>query len=274
MKKSITDFSKEEKLTAMNLYFEGYSPRDISYLLDWQYYDTLYILKRMIDDFAIESYLSFAKIPNEQVLFISDTHIGSKKENLEYVEEAYKLATSIDIKIAVHGGDLIQSTYDPVKPKYVNQFKQIEHVIEDYPKLPGFTTFILLGNHDLNTFGKNPEYLKLLQTRKDLVVMGCKRAYLTWLGHMISIYHSAKRHHLPIPKIDCALYLRGHAHKLNADKDGSFYIPSASDDMIQHVNAKPGFLIGKQKDNTITLDSYHFENDLINDGPVLTKNLK
>ncbi len=274
MKKNITEFSKEDKLTAMQLYYEGYSPRDISCLLDWPYYNTLYILKRMIDNFNVYDFLSFAKIPNDQLLFISDTHIGSRKENFEYINEAYKLAAGKGINVAVHAGDLIQSTYDPVQPKYVDEFKQIEHVIEDYPMLPGFITLILFGNHDIHTFGKDPEYLKLLQTRKDLIVMGCKRAYLTWLGQLISIYHSAPKYHLSIPCVDSTICLRGHSHKLSADKDGYLYIPSASDDMIQNVNAQPGFIIGKQKNGYMTLDSYHFEDGLIFDGPVLTKTLK
>ena len=273
MKQNITEFSREDKLTAMQLYFEGYTPRDIAALLDWPYYNTLYILRRMIDEFNVNDYLSFDRIPSEKILIISDTHLGSQKENIDYIKEAYKIAADKGINIAVHGGDLIQSTYAPIQTQYVDQFKQVEHVVKDYPEFPGFKTFVLFGNHDLNTFSKDPEYLKILQTRKDLEVMGCKRAYLTWLGNMISIYHSAKRYRLSIPKVDCALDLKGHAHKLSTAKN-YIYIPSASDDMIQNVGAKPGFLIGTQKDATITLESYHFEDELIYDGPVLTKKLK
>ncbi len=274
MQKNIEQFSKEDKKLAKELFFEGYSPHDIALLLEWPYYNTLFVLKRILEDFDVHEYLSFADITDKEILFLSDTHIGSKKENLDYVREAYKLAAYKGIKLAVHGGDLVQSTYAPVQKKYTDQYKQVEHVIEDYPKIPGFVTLIHFGNHDLNTFADNPELLKLLRQRKDLVVMGCKRAYITWLDKLISIYHSAPRYHLSIPNVDSFFKLRGHAHKLSVDKDGYFYLPSASDDMIQNINAKPGFIIGKQNNNFMTMESYHFEDGLYYDGPVLTKSIK
>lgn len=274
MKKHINEFTIEDKELVIELYNEGYSVKDICILLDLSYYETVYLLQRKIDGFNAHDHLSFTDINDQELLILSDTHIGSRKENFEYIEEAYKKAATKGIKTAIHAGDLIQSTYDPVKPEFADEEKQIEHLINYYPYLSDFTTYVLLGNHDLNTFKKDPKYLQMLQDRKDLVIMGFKRAYLTWLGNLICIYHSCPKYRLTIPNIENLIQLTGHSHKLSINKQGYFYIPSASDDMIQHKTAHPGFIIGGIEDQTLTLDSYRFENGLHEDGPVLTKKIK
>ena len=274
MKKHLNEYTVEEKTQAVDLYRQGYSIRDICDLLDLSYYETVYLLNRKVYEFDPLEHLSFADVSDEELLIVSDTHIGSRKENFEYINEAYRIAQNRGINTAIHTGDLLQSTYAPIKPQYVDQEKQIEHVLRDYPEIPDFNTFMLLGNHDINTLKKDPLYMHMLKERKDFIIMGFKRAYLTWLGNLICLYHNCKRYRLNIPRVDTILELHGHSHKLSQDKLGYLYVPTLSDDMIQQVDAKPGFLISSIKDDTLTVESYRFENGLHEDGPVLTKKLK
>ena len=274
MKKNISVFTKEERQNITELFRNGHHPKEIATTLNIPYYEVLFILNRLVYNFELDKYVSYANLCDEQILIISDTHIGSQYENLEYIEEAYRFAKEHGISTVIHGGDLIQSTFTNVKQEYQNEERQIEHLICDYPYYEDIKSYILLGNHDFNTFVKNELFEQMLTCRDDFEIMGCKRAYLTWLKNLICILHPAKRYQITIPNIDPLLYLKGHSHKLTYDKNNGLHIPTLSDDLFSNPTSKPGFLTGTIKDDELSIDAYIFKESLHHKGPILTKKLK
>ena len=230
MRKSIYDFSKTDIREILEYYRGGFTIKDISELTGLTYYEVIYLLKKSLSDLDIPSNYLYEEIPDEQILIVSDTHIGSCKENLDYLREAYKVARERGIKTAVHGGDLIQSTFSNVDKKYYNEDKQIEHLLRDYPL--GLENYILLGNHDYNTVKKDDHYLEALSSRDDFNIMGIKRAYFSWQGNPISLYHTCKKYRMPIESIDNVLNLRGHSHHLSYNRENCIMIPTLSDDLF------------------------------------------
>ena len=275
MKRCLSDFTKEEKFLVKDLFLEGYSPEEISIFLDLSFQEVIFVLKRMLDGLDIRSIISQAEIEEEKILIVSDTHIGSKYENFEYIKEAYRFAHDEQgIKVALHGGDLLQSTFTNVQPQYRNEVDQVEHCMENYPLYEDMINYILLGNHDYNTLKKDPFYLQRLMARPDFNILGFKRAYLTWLKDLISIYHTTKKYPLSIPPLDVVLNLKGHSHQLSYNKQSSITIPTLSDDMLQHSLARPGFLIGTKKKDELQLEAFYFRDSLHYGGKILTKKLK
>ena len=274
MKTNITSFTKKERDYIVHAYCDGIHPKEIASTLGISYYEVIFILNRLYFHFDLENHVSYDTIPDEQILIVSDTHIGSKYENEDYQKEAYKFAKDHGIRTVIHGGDLVQSTYTNVKQEYTNEERQIEHLICDYPYDEDIKTYILLGNHDFNTFAKEKYLQMVMEHREDFDIMGCKRAYLNWLGNLICILHPAKRYQINFPNIDPLIYLKGHSHKLTYDKNNGLHIPTLSDDLFSNPNSRPGFLVGTIDGDDLYFDSYTFKESLHHNGPVLTKKLK
>lgn len=275
MRNNIADFTTEEKYLIVKLYSMGTNIHEIAYRLQLSFQEVLFVLNRMIDDLNYREILPYANLDDPKILIISDTHIGSIYENFDYLKEVYKLAKEQGIHTILHGGDLIQSTYTNVSNKYRDEYRQLEHVVEDYPLDESITNYILFGNHDYNTLKKARAYLEILKTRKDFELLGFKRAYINWNGIIVSLFHTTKKYHLSVPRMDTDLNLKGHSHKLSHGKDKRITIPTLSDDLLQHKDAIPGFLLGTQTNSHIALNSYIFKNDsLQEEGRILTKKLK
>ena len=133
MRKTVYDYDKKLIREIYEYYKGGFSIKDIAELTSLTYYEVIYLLQKSISDFDIPSNYIYEDIPDEKILIVSDTHIGSYNENLDYIREAYKIAQEQGIKTAVHGGDLIQSTFSNVHKKWMNEDRQIEHLLTEYP---------------------------------------------------------------------------------------------------------------------------------------------
>ncbi len=253
MRKSVSEFSKRDIRELLLYYREGFSLKDIAELTNLTYYEVLYLLKKFLTELDIPENYMYEEIPDKKILIVSDTHIGSYKENLDYLREAYHIAASRGIKTAIHGGDLIQSTFSNVNKKYANENRQIEHLLTEYPQ--GLDNYILLGNHDYNTVKKDDHYLGMLDSRDDFHIMGIKRAYLSWQGHPISLYHTCDKYKMPVESLDAILYFKGHSHYCGATQGGCIHIPTLSDDLFEHNTGIPGFLIGELDDDFLRIDS-------------------
>ena len=273
MRKTVYDYDKSGIREILEYYRGGFSIKDITELTNLTYYEVIFLLQKSLSDLDIPSNYIYEEIPDEKILIVSDTHVGSYKENLDYIREAYKIAKAHGIKTAAHGGDLIQSTFSNVNKKYTNEDKQIEHLLTEYPT--GLENYILLGNHDLNTLKKDDHYLIDMDSREDFHLMGFKRAYLSWQGYPISLYHTCKKYRMPIESLTTILNLRGHSHHLTYNQSGTINIPTLSDDIFEHNYGLPGFLIGEIKDNHLRIDSYYYYQDFLHEKPkILTKKLK
>ena len=274
MKEGLVDFTKEDKYLVNKLYEEGCSLKEISEITGLSYYETLFLLRHLVEQLEIEKLVSCETIQDSELLIISDTHLGSIYENIDYIKEVYQYAKKNHIQTILHGGDFIQSTISNVKQELLDEKKQLEYAIKVYPYQEDIKNYILLGNHDYNTLKKGEVYFDILKEREDFVFLGFKRAYLTWQNKLISVCHQTKKYLLPIPSVDNFLNLKGHSHRLSHHKEKSVDIPTLSDDIFFHKKARPGFLVGTMDHKSLELDSYFFKDErLTYEGNILTKKM-
>ena len=118
------------------------------------YYEMLCFLQKEYlktkNPFYLEEYqYHCAKIEIEEnkALIISDLHLGSKYENLEYIKEIERILEQENIRIVLNGGDLGDGMICP-DSDYKSLMKQINHILDVYPEKIGVTHYLTLGNHD------------------------------------------------------------------------------------------------------------------------------
>lgn len=83
---------------------------------------------------------------------ISDTHLGSKYQQLAHLIRAYNYFKKRGIKDVLHGGDLCDG-YRVYRGQEHEVFlhgadAQVDYAVEKYPRVGGITTHIITGNHD------------------------------------------------------------------------------------------------------------------------------
>ncbi|MDD3305235.1 MAG: metallophosphoesterase family protein [Bacilli bacterium] len=88
------------------------------------------------------------------ICVISDTHIGTKEQQLTLINEVYKEAARRNITTVLHCGDLLDGDYIKIRPAHQYQLflkgfdQQTEYVIDMYPRVKGITTKFIQGSHD------------------------------------------------------------------------------------------------------------------------------
>ncbi len=89
-----------------------------------------------------------------QACFISDTHLGSKQDRLDLINQVYDMCVERGINTVFHAGDLTDGNYINKRPNHVYDTvyagfdEQFDYVVANYPKRDGITTKIISGNHD------------------------------------------------------------------------------------------------------------------------------
>lgn len=186
---------------------------------------------------------SFLNMQDEKVLIISDTHIGSSEQNIEYLKQAEYTAKQEQIKKIFHLGDIGNGQID--KTMFNKMSKEIEYLLEVYNCFSSYTQYILGGNHDEKYKNEGYDILKLLkQTNPNIVPIGYRQAYFRIFNKVIALEHESKlrkkHHHLVNPNFIIA----GHSHKCRF-KEKEVYVPSLSDVVTNknETDIEPGFLI-------------------------------
>ena len=274
MKRKIKDFTSEEKQIIRKLYLEGFSIQDIAELINFTYYEVLYCLRTEFTFLSVDSTIHGAFVDDKQVVVLSDTHLGSKYENLDYFCEAQKFAIDNGIHTIYHTGDVFQSTYTNVQPKYQNEYAQLEHFVRDVPYHPSIRYIVVFGNHDFNTFSENEEFMEIFLSRKDFYLLGVEFGFINWRGATICLFHPVKRNPLKKPHYDkIAMTFRGHSHQLRYRGSSTTYVPALCDDPVNRDTVVPGFLVSTNNDNYLSVDSYYFKDSLHYGGRVQHKKL-
>lgn len=206
------------------------------------------------------------QIDTEKILIISDTHIGSELENLDYIKDAYEFARLNGITHVFHGGDLLHSDLEGVRSDMRKPTKQIEYALANYPEIDNITTHILLGNHDFNLFVRtytDDKLLNMLKERKDFDILGFKKAYLKWYKTLVSIRHSMPKYDINARDIKSNFSFQGHKHmfKQNHPVAPDFSLPALSDDYDTSTYSKnePGFVVLERKGKTYLVSYYSFD---------------
>jgi predicted phosphodiesterase len=96
---------------------------------------------------------SFGEVTKKSIMVISDSHMGSIYELVDYLVFVYKEAKKRGITEVYHIGDISDGYYTN-RPEQIYSLKcigfdaQLQNVVDNYPKEDGITTYFILGNHD------------------------------------------------------------------------------------------------------------------------------
>ena len=131
-----------------------------------------------------------------KAVVISDTHIGSEKEKLDLLNDAYNYCVSKGIHIIFNCGDLIDNISNEGK---VESEDRANYLLKNYPFDKSILKFIVLGNHDMSTlkvYGQNLMTM-LNNYRHDLVAIGYGEGFVNIKNEAIVLSHR--------PYTDCSL---------------------------------------------------------------------
>lgn len=128
-------------------------------------------------------------LPSEGVFgVISDTHLGSVAERLDIVNKAFDRYAEVGVQVVFHQGDVTDGWAE--YRGHINFVKvygsqpQALRVIKSWPKRDGITTYMIAGNHDMDSYSKDKvDRLSLVthgfthegkeyEGRKDIVYVG------------------------------------------------------------------------------------------------------
>lgn len=185
-------------------------------------------------------------------IVISDTHIGSRFENFDYLKRVYDYALSHGVKYIFHAGDFIEgcySNYSRCKRKYMSIPSQVNHIIEDYPYDRSIKNIILLGNHDaFPIVVDNYDIADTLSNRDDFMLTGYRSSYLRLRDEYISLKHDISRMLNVVGDATVLLNFFGHSHQYRCLFDGKyaiFRVPTLADmPSNSYTIVNRGFLAG------------------------------
>lgn len=242
------DATYKEILTELNLY---------SYELLHMYYSWLFhrktkvpadVVNRMKKDYIQNC--TFTTLKKDKVLLVADSHIGSKHENLLYLEQAKYVAKKRKIHKVFHGGDIGDGLIESY-PIYKNHYDQIEYVLAAYSFFEDMEQYIMGGNHDRRYRDYGLDLLKLLpELYPNVTPVGYYQSYFKIYNKLISFEHNSKirkKNKLIKPEF----IISAHSHK-GVFKSSEVKLPTASDSNPNHepINTEPGFdILTTKKDN-------------------------
>ncbi len=222
----------------------------------------LNISRESVFQLLTNQYMIFL-INANKFIAISDTHFGSPKENLQFIDYVYNYAIKENIHYIVHAGDFIEgkSNYTLATP---NVDLQIKNALRQYPKDNSITNYLLFGNHDYNAL-KYDDCSSLFESelnyRTDIYKIGFSKSYLSWNKNVIiSVNHEIKDYNNHLPELATAINLYGHHHKYNLEND-DLLLPTLSSDI--KCSSMPGFTVLELIDDYIEINNFGFLNNQI-----------
>ena len=206
-------------------------------------------------------HISFLNIKDENILLVSDQHLGSKEESIFYQELAEDFRKQNNINIVLNGGDIGDGMLDYDK-KYGTVQRQVDHILDVIPRLGG-EKYILGGNHDNHYLKKGIDILQLLEEDSSIHGVGYYQSYFKIYDKLISFNHNSKMQEDKL--LDKDFTISGHSHLFVGEKK-KVKLPTLSDNNPNDINfiTSPGFVLlrtNKVK-NQIILD---FSRYIVND---------
>jgi len=222
-RKQIVDLQREGHNIIRQIYYNGIQK---------------YVLQKSIPD-NISHIIGVPKNGLFRVIAASDYHIGSKRQNIQFLNRIYEFANNNDIHIILNCGDLIEGLLNT--PFHTSYYDQIEYLLENHPHDENITNLIVLGNHDADLL-KNTglDLHKILnENRNDLISLGYGPQKIGILNNEIIMCHSAK----DIRNDHAKLKLTGHGHRYHFNVDNgepTIFLPTASNNIYDDF--PPGFI--------------------------------
>ena len=170
------------------------------------------VQKYYLDKSVPEDYTNILGIPKNdtfRALASSDYHIGSVKENLDYINILYEFAINNCIHVIFNGGDLIEGHLN--RHKHQTREEQISYLLEKHPKDDSIINFITLGNHDADLIKHTGIDLHTILNlyRDDLVSLGYGINKIKLRYDDIILSHIAS----DVTKTNAKLKITGHGHR-------------------------------------------------------------
>lgn len=127
---------------------------------------------------------------------VSDTHIGSKYQQITYLEEAYEHFDKAGVDVILHAGDLTEGDGSLYRGQRFEVFlhgfaAQRDYVVEHYPQAPnGVRTRIVSGNHDESWLKSADVNLvkEICDKREDMEYVGRRGAYINLKDGKVKTY--------------------------------------------------------------------------------------
>lgn len=124
---------------------------------------------------------------------VSDTHLGSRYQQLTYLARCYEWFAREDVTDVYHAGDMVDGI-GVYRGQHAEVFlhsygEQVDYAVEHYPQVEGITTHVIAGNHDLAAVkagGVDPVRAIATQ-RKDIKHLGAFSAWIT-IGEALRLY--------------------------------------------------------------------------------------
>jgi hypothetical protein len=130
---------------------------------------------------------------------VADTHLGSIYQQLTHLHTFYQLCQEHKIGTIFHCGDLTDGQHIYQGHEYElflhGADSQIDYVIQNYPRVPGITTYFICGNHDESHYKRAGMDVGkyIAESRKDMRYLGFHGAHLTLNGipNLVYLHHGA-----------------------------------------------------------------------------------
>ncbi len=173
---------------------------------------------------------------NFKFVVISDLHVGSVFENIDYVKMVYDEATKYDISDIFVSGDVVEgchANYARCHREYSSTIEQVNHLLKDYPYDKNIKNHILLGNHEaFPIIVEGYDMFNDLNSRSDFEVSGYRSGYFKIKNEYISLKHEINRVINEITDNVVLFNFLGHSHQYKCNYDGkyvTFRVPTCSD---------------------------------------------
>lgn len=130
---------------------------------------------------------------------VSDTHIGSKYQQLAALTDFYRYADERGVQAYLHGGDMLEGIHQAHRDAAYEQYafgvdEQIDEAVAQYPKSKNAKTLHVAGNHDdwaFQNVGVTPG--RTIQDRRpDLEYLGYHSAFVEVGGVRLLLQHGSK----------------------------------------------------------------------------------
>jgi len=134
-----------------------------------------------------EGYLKFG--------IVSDTHLGSKYQQLSALKDFYEELKHRDIHLCFHAGDWVDGKNIYKGQEYdifLHSLKeQREYLIEHYPKIEGIKTIGIRGNHDEAWTKLVGDIImdRVAEEREDIEIISEYQGFVEVNGFRISLHH-------------------------------------------------------------------------------------
>jgi predicted phosphodiesterase len=134
---------------------------------------------------------------------VSDTHLGSKHQQLSHLHSSYDDFEREGIDLVLHAGDITTGNGRLYRGQLFDVFlhgadAQRDYTVENYPHRPGVITKFIGGNHDDSHF-KDSGYdicKHIADEREDLEYLGYALATIEIHGIKVMLFHPRG----PVPK--------------------------------------------------------------------------